>query len=170
MNRKGTVESLISITVLLFVIGFLAMVGWVIVDSAGDTWEGMYNTSTSDDPHVNQSAEIFTSGKTAYGNLNEGFVMLLGGLILITLIAASQIDAHPVFFFISLFVLAFVVVVGVIFSNMYVKLASTSVMEEAVDEFGIINYVMDNWVMFIIIIGLLIMTVMYAKPGREAGL
>lgn len=120
---------------------------------------------------LNQSDSIGNTSKSIINNyggkmtniFDNTFVFVFIGLILAVGVGAFLIRSHPAFFFISLGLLVLFVMLGTIFSNLYGSVSSSSAFSPYVSSYVKMDYIMTHLPMLIVIAGILIMIVMYAK-------
>lgn len=99
------------------------------------------------------------------GLFNVLYPFLLMGLIIMCVVSVFFIDSHPVFFFISLIVLGVVILLGIVFSNIYQQITTDSQFGNTSTNFSVINIFMKYlpWVIAVIVI--VVMIVLFGRPG-----
>lgn len=103
------------------------------------------------------------------GMFNTLFPFLLTGLIGMLIVSAMFIDTHPVFFFITLIILAVVILLGVVFSNIYQQITEDSSFNDTASEFGVMNIFLKFLPWIVAIIFIIVVIIMFSKSGQGGG-
>lgn len=100
--------------------------------------------------NITQMYSQTTSGVSLFNTL---FPFLLFGLIAMVIVSAFFIDSHPIFFFVSLIILGVVILISVVFSNIYQTITEDSAFGTTSTEFSIMNIFMKKlpWIAAIVI-------------------
>lgn len=167
-NRRG---SLVDIAVIMI---FLAVMAIVLVFSNQLYKEGIDDINETFSTEENASSRINASilndaraRQVAYPSMMDNiFVFVMVGLALASIIGASMIRTMPVIFIISIVLLAVIGLVGAEVANFYYDVA---VDDSDVNTFAMqmpkAYFVMENYVLFIVVIGLAISLALFAKVG-----
>ena len=116
-----------------------------------------YNISTTND-QVNTGVTIF----------NVMFPLLIIGLLIFTLIMAFNTNSGIMFFFISVGIMVVVIILGVVFSNIYQNLTTTTPLADSSNTLGIMKIFMDNFPTIVMILFGIMMLVLFIS-GRSGG-
>lgn len=138
--------------------------------------------SQVDDPFSQALGSAIPEGETSFnvtqassqtlgsvGIFNTLFPFLLTGLIGMVIVSAMFMDSHPVFFFVSLIILGVVILLGIVFSNIYQQITTDTAFGDTADNFSIMNIFLKKlpWVIAIVIF--IIAIVLYSKSGSSGG-
>jgi len=101
---------------------------------------------------------------TNYAGFFDGlFMFVLILLVIMVLVASFMIDAHPVFFIVSLILFFVIMFVGAMLSNGIQELGSDADISASYNQFPNIIFVVENFVAVVVIVGFFIMLALYAK-------
>jgi hypothetical protein len=116
----------------------------------------------------NQSIAALQSTQTnAIDRLDYVFLFIFIGLFLVCLITSWFIAAIPLFVFIYFILLTFLCAISAIMSFVWYNFQLAPELTSTITlHFPITNYIMENFLVFTIILGFLSMIVMYAKPQQ----
>jgi hypothetical protein len=95
-----------------------------------------------------------------------GFMFVLIGLFLALLIGSALFDTYPFVFYISAFLLVFVVLLAAIFGNAFDEVANSADISASYAEFTIIPYVMQHFVQIIIVLLFIVAAVTYVRLNQ----
>lgn len=119
-----------------------------------------------------QSDDILsTENKERVDDLHQKFPSFFDGTFMLLLfmftiaaaISAYFLDTHPIFFFISIFILAAVLFAGSLLGDYYNELAEESDFSSAAVDFPMTQWVFDHFLIVIVMIGFVIIISLYAK-------
>ena len=91
------------------------------------------------------------------------FLTVLVGMYIGALLLAWNIDTNPAFFFLSLLMMAVIVIVTAVLGNAWYTYANNPAMASYVDDFTIIPFVMSRSVEIIVIMSFGLAAVMYSR-------
>jgi hypothetical protein len=157
MNKKGDIQDLIMIAV--FIVGF-AMAGIIAYKFFGDFTEKVADTGTfSDDAMTTMNETQARMPPVFDGGLLVVFVLAT----LVMLISAWFVDVHP-----AIFIMAFIIVVAIIIiagamSNAYQEFTQQDALLNESAEFPMTNFMINNLPVIILIIGIALTIVLFAK-------
>lgn len=146
-----TVLDLIPIMLILFVSALGVIVADKVLTDVKNTWTP---SSTSGQDIIN---------KNTIRPMNAGFLILTVGLGISTIIGAFMIRSHPIFFFISVFILGFVLLLSPQISNAWTTFIGNTQVATTGNNFPIIVAIMDNLPKILLGFGVVIMVAMYGK-------
>lgn len=157
-NKKGNaIADSIMIVVVIFVFAVIAFVGLKIF--------GDLNTEIqADDQLDNQSKQISEDLYDRYPSVMDGtFIFAFALIWILVLVASFIIDAHPIFFIVTLILLIFVIIIGAYIGNIYEELSNDSEIGTFASSFPMTNFVMQHYMLFIIAIALTVSLVLFGK-------
>jgi len=117
-----------------------------------------------DDDLLPETKEMLNTQTTNFsGFWDSMFLFALVLLLIVILISSFLIESHPAFFVIALILFFAVIIAGAMLSNSQQELCEDPELEDSCNQTPIINFVMKNLIQFIVVVGLLIALVLYAK-------
>lgn len=168
-NKKGDVTDPIIILIILFFLAVSFIVGIYINTKIQNDVIG--NTA------LNQSS-AYSAINTSFNSVNlngvqNAFVMIFAVLIIFTIGSAFLFRVHPVFMFMYIFFLGFTIIAAVFIGNTYDKLKQNDELASVIAQQPKIDYIMDNLVKIIMVIGglsmLIVFSKFYAPPTGQGG-
>ena len=154
-GKRGSITDIPFIIVGIFTVGIIALFVTLVVSSI--------NTRI-------QATDIFPSeAKTASTKMSNDFpavmdgsiLFLFFGLTIVSLILASMVIVHPVFFVFYLFELIVYIYVGAVISNTYQKVIENAIMTEVASKYTIATYFFHYFPFIIGVLGFVLAIVMY---------
>jgi hypothetical protein len=108
---------------------------------------------------------VFGDNYSTYDGVFDGiFLFVMVGLGLTVIVSSFFIRAHPIFYFVSLVVYAFITVISAILSNAYEELVSTDLLA-ASGAFPIIDHLLTNFPFYCMGLSFIVAIVLFAKRG-----
>lgn len=155
MNKKGSLEDITFIAVMLLILGISILVG--------------FRMATDTNAHIQADAAIPANAKAVStqilgfypGVINNGFLWITFGLAIATMISAALVRVHPVFIPIYFIGLVIVIIVSGILSNVYEAMADSSTLAVQAAQLDKVGFVLGKLPWFIAIFGIILMVVMY---------
>lgn len=158
MGSKGqTFGDLTLFIILLVVVGVASVFGWMIYSDLNDEIQADGDMSAEAQAASQNVADNYPS---MFDNVFL-FILILFWIFL--LVSSFLIDTHPIFFVVTVILLLFVFVVGMILANAYEEVTSDPDLIGFADDFPITSWVMTNFLLVIIVIGLSAGLALYAK-------
>lgn len=157
-KRKAQIQTdLILMLVFLFILAIASVVGALVFNNI--------NAEIQSDP------DMQTIAKTASSNVNNNYAGMFDNAFMIFLIlfwvmllaTSFFIDTHPIFFAITLILLIFIFIIGMVISNSYEDLMTDADFSSISSGFAKTNWVMNNFLTVIIVIGFTTGLALYAK-------
>jgi len=157
-NKRGqTVFDTIMLLIVLFILAAAAIVGSMVFSNVND--------------EIQADTDISTEAKTAMTTVNDGYsnwfdAAILAALIFfwaLLLITSFMIDTHPVFFIVTVVLLLAVFVVSMFIANAYEELTIDEDLSSFSDNFPFTNFIFQNLLKIMIVIGLSTGVALYAK-------
>jgi len=161
MNKKGSAKDIMFVLVALFLFAFISMLMMGVYNSYTDSIEG----SEAFNNTVNNAVE--ESAGTTLRAFDYIFMFFLFGLIVIVIASTFTIRTHPLFFFVSLLLLIITVIIGGVFSQVFETSAETDIMQDGANEYTVIPFVMDHLPTIILMVGVILVVILYAKTKYE---
>ena len=153
---KGTIWDLFVISLIMFTLAIGIAVAYVVLGSV---------TSTMDSSAT--SVGILANANSALGMFNYGFVIIFGGLSLVTLIFAYMTPQHPIFFIVTLVLTIILMVIVPQYSNAFELFMGSSIMSPYSASMNIVIYIMGNLPYFVAGLALAIMFVSYVRFNNQ---
>lgn len=158
-NKKGTVLDLITIIYTFFGFAIAIVIGYYLLTVFSAT---SIITTT---PESNTMVQSMLAQYLVFDNLFVGGIIFLS---LTTVISATLLRTTPVYFFISIFVLAIILVVGGLAVNSYQGLiGQSSELTISSLAFPKMNFVLDNFLIYLAVMGTLITIALYSFRGQQ---
>jgi len=157
-NRKGNIilESLLVLIVL--------MVFALIAINGANILSDLTTEITGDTDVAQEAKDEITDLESRYpANLDGAFALAFGLLWLVTLITSFMVDSKPAFFVVSLVLFIGVLIAGGLLSNAYDEWSGDSEISTFADEFPMSNFILQNLIMVLLVLGGSIAIVMFAK-------
>jgi|TARA_Y100000310_G_scaffold341928_2_gene442890 hypothetical protein len=156
-SKKGNLQDLIVIPVFLFIIAFSFVLGFYIY--------GEMNTEIQASDMTTTAKSVFGDNYATYNSVFDNiFLFIMVGLGLTVVVSSFFIRAHPIFYFVSLIVYAFITMISAILSNAYEELIGTT-LAAAGASFPIIDHLMSNFPYYMMGLSFVVAIVLYAKRG-----
>lgn len=154
---KQTILDMLLVIVGLFVVSLGMIFGYHILKDL--------NTDIQADADVAQVAKDDLQGLTTnYPNFMDNAFVLLMALLWVALVVTSfLVDSHPVFFIITVVLLVFVFMVGMVISNTFQDIAAEDDISSSADDFPMMNWVFQNFLLILIGMGFSSALALYAK-------
>lgn len=156
-SKKGSVLDMMWIAIIAVVLAITILIGWKIMSDVNTQFQ-------ASDSLNNESKEIMSERSSGFANLWDNiFLFVFVGSFIAALIASVFIDAHPVVFGISLFVLIIVVIIAAAMANVYGEMESSDDLSTEAADLTFIPFIMQNLVQVIIFMAACIMIVVFGK-------
>ena|SRR3990167_2612922 len=165
MSKKGTVQDVAVATVMFFAVVILFFVVTYSYGAFVDKAINNTNINSSD-----TSVQAFQDSKTLTERLDYVAVVLLFGLTLAIIITGWFVGGNQLFAFIYFIVLVILIAVSAVFSYVWNQVSTKAMFAVTLTKFPVSDFILQNFPMFITVIGFIGMMVMFAKPyfeGRE---
>ena len=156
-KKANAVLDTAMVIVVITIFGIFSILSWnVWQDISPDVRE-----SVGDMPEANESLNIIDE---RYPSLFDGlFLFIFVGLWITTLVASFMIDAHPIFFFVSLILLIVVLAGTVYIGNFYEEIITSDTLGDSYSDFPAMHHILSNLLIYAVVIGFSIMLVLYGK-------
>lgn len=159
-NKKGqTVFDLVLLVIVIFVVALAAVFGAYVYDELNDEIQNDADFSA-------QSKESAEYVNTNYATWFDNIILTILIFLWILLIVSSfLIDAHPVFFIVTVLLLIVVFIAGMAMANSYTELTSDADLSSFAANMPKTAFIFDNFLIILIIIGLTAAVSLYAKSN-----
>ena len=170
-DKKGQAafEDIFTVIPYLFFAGLLFFIVYFIVGQIKPDVSNALQSSMPSNSPVNVS-ETMDKTSGGIGLFNSLYPLLLIGLIAMCIVSASFMGSHPVFFFVSLIMLVVMIILGVVFSNVYQTITTDTAFGDTADTFNIPHIFMKYLPVIAFIIVVVVFVIIYSgSSGRSSG-
>lgn len=157
---KGSVLDVIIIPIIIFVLIFAVIFTYMFLTQ--------FSTSASGALSAEGQAAL-QAGLSGYLFWDQAIVILIGGLFVTVLISAAMIDAHPMFFVVSIMLLIIFIFLGSQLANIFIAIAENASISNAANMFPYTITFFQNLPLFILVITISTAIVMFSFGGRRSG-
>ena len=167
-NKSGNIPDILMFMVILFaVVIFLVILYYVWTQLSPEFNTALGGVMPEGDTKysINDTSQQVTESTLTFDSMMP---LLITGLLVMVLVSAFMVRSHPVFFFISIMILAIFIVLSVIFSNVYQTITDDSEISTTSSDFSITNLFMDKLPYIILIVSVLTFIILWGKPGGSS--
>ena len=147
---------MIGVTMLVLAMGVI--IGSYVMTAITTGTTGMFTSATA------QAA--MASGTAAINTFNYGFVVIVIGGGIASLVLAWMVPSHPIFMVVSVVMLLISVVVLPVLANTYESFIGQADMATAAASFPLISAMMGNMPIIGVVFGVLMMIVLYTRYNQ----
>jgi len=160
-SKRGSLQDLIFIGVVLLVFGISIVIGFKISSE--------FNANIQADSRFPIESKSAASTLTNYypGVIDNSFLFLAVGISIATLILAALVRIHPVFLVFFIIGWIFIIFLSGVFSNIYETMCLDTNLVAQCAELTNVAFIMKGLPLFIGVVGVLLMIVMYKVWGIE---
>ena len=156
-KRAQTIMDLLLVMILLTVFGVAILIGMKVSDDLDDEIQADTSLST-------EAKDFSRSVNTQYPSfMDTAFLLALVLFWILLLVSSFMIDAHPVFFIVTIVLLFFVFLIGMVLSNTWQDISSDADLTASAAKFPVMTWVYANFLIVIIAIGFSAALALYAK-------
>lgn len=163
MNKKGSIQDLITIGIILVAFAMAILIMYKISSEILDEFES--------DDRVSSNANAissYTQINSMYPNvIDNSFLFLAIGLGIVALMLAMMVRVHPVFIVFFIIVLVIIIFVSGVLSNIYLEMANTAELNSVAAELTYTTHIIGKLPIIIGILGFLLAAVMYKLWSAE---
>lgn len=157
MKKGNAFLETIFIVIVLFIFGFISIFGYRLLTDV--------NSQIANDNNIDNSTKVQLSNledrqPVLFDNL---FIVILVLLWIGSLIASFNIDTHPIFFAVMIFLLIFAIFIVGVLGDTFVTIASGSDLSTASAQFPKTTWLMDNIVFVAVGIAFSVLLAMYGR-------
>lgn len=159
-NKRGqAIFDLVLVVIIIFVLALAAVFGAYVYDELNDEIQ-------NDSDFSAQAKESAQFVDTNYSNWFDNVIITVLIFLWVLLIVTSfLIDAHPVFFIITVLLLIVVFIAGMAMANSYEELTSDGDLNAFANNMPKTAFVFDNFLVVLIVMGLTAALSLYAKSN-----
>lgn len=157
MDNRGSVLDLPTIMVMFFIIALSVLIAYKV------TAELQTAIETSPINESETAVGVVESGRSALLSFDGLFVFMFIASCGAVIVGSFMIYTHPIFFAFSIFFFGVLAVIGVVLSNIYVEVATTSGFMNIDLMYPMTSFIMRNFVAIIIIMAFAVIVAMYSK-------
>lgn len=158
-SSKGTILDILPLGIIIFSFALSIIFSYSLYNQMLGT--GFLNQTAQSQ----QIGSIILPQFKVFDNL---FIAAIIGLSITSIIAAARVRTSPLFFFISLVLYTIVLIISYVINQTYQSLASNSSLVASVSAFPKLNFIMNNFLLFMMIMGTLITIALYSTRGQES--
>lgn len=160
MKKRGSIHDIAYAMIIIFVVGIV----FLTVKYSYTTTVNIMTNNTI----VNSSEAAVTSLRETRDLTNRFdyvlFVLLMGFTLAIFIVGWFS-GGHPLFAFIYFIALVILVAVSAILSFVWERFSAQSIFTTTINQLPIIDLILDNFPIYIAIVGFVGMLIMFAKPA-----
>ena len=155
--RRGQVD-ILTMAIVIFVIALIGLLTFLFTNGFSSALQNVDNTSTSS----LSKTQLSTYNTNLYSGLDQGLVIALGLIFVLTLVFAARINTNPGFFFIFFFLLV-IVLATVSFLPQLFDATNTVQFAAARAALPMSTFVASNLFQIAGAMGVLVLLVLFAK-------
>lgn len=133
---------------------------------------GQFISSMESNSSINESSrvlEILSKSSSALNKLDYAFFMFFLGVILLTILTGWLVGGYFIFAVLYFAFIIFAIIMSIIFSNIWEQYTTNAIWGTTLTSMQLTNHILLYLPMYISIIGVLGLTVMFAKPFLMGG-
>lgn len=162
-DKRGDFTGLLYLVVSIAALAIVILIGGYIATEVSGKLKTKIGSDTSE---VNDSFDTTTN--IAENTLSAIWYVVFSGLIIGLMITGWFVPTHPVMAIPFAILLIVGIILGVGFSNAYEELTAVPQFSNISSTQGSVDFMMSNLPYVILIIGVLIMVITFAKPGGRS--
>jgi len=161
LNRKGNIDDMWIVLPFMLIIAVIMILGSFVFDSFNTKLSGMSNVDATTKSTIN----TYNSNLTK--SFDYGFIFILIGLPIISIIFARLIPSSPFFYAITIIVNLFIWALAILLAYIYrnIILTSSSLYTHVYTNLPFINFFMPKLVFYAIIYSSVVSIVLYTKTN-----
>jgi len=162
-NNKGNITDIVTGGQILLMIVIVLFIMYATVHNFGTAIKS--NTATNSSSVIINNFDSFES--KYYKAWDYGFLVVLLMLPILSYFLALKIPSSPIFLIFSLLIVGFLVILMMIFSNIYGKFMDIALFQQFVTNLKIIPLFMPYLPYYGILYAVIVMIGLYQKEGNE---
>lgn len=163
-NRRGDITDMFVFLIVLFI---LAVGLLVIVYTNSEIVNGFLASGLNETAEQREALDgLDNFGKVT---LQRGFLFLLVGLIISTMITSFLARTHPIWMFLYIIMLGLTVFIGIYLGSTYQDVKDMDIFSSIIESQGILNFIMDNLITIVVVVGILSMIIVFSKFKTSGG-
>ena len=155
LKKKGSLIDFIFMIVALLAFSFMILIGFTIYSRINDEFQTNSDVTARARTASQQVTDKFT------GVLDNSFLFLTFGLAIVAFVLAALVRVHPIFFVFFLILLAFIIFLSAVFSNIYQQAATNSALAPYASQLTFVDNIMNFLPLFVAIMGTILAIVMF---------
>jgi len=158
-GRRGTAADSIFYVVLIFLFAVVIIVGYKVSDGINDAIQEQDRIPASGKGYVD-------SFHNRYANIFDyGFLIIVVFLWIATIVSGMLFETHPALYFVAAFMLFIVLLLAMVFGNVYAELEATESLAayNVDDEFPIIHFLMQHFAQTMAVFLFTVAAITYAR-------
>ena len=173
-QKKGATElaDVFYVIVFLFSAALLIFILYFVYQQIKEPVQSALVSGVNVGSQAELNASLTTmSGQTigGVGMFNILFPFILLGLIAMVAVSAFFIDSHPIFFIVSLIILGVVILISVVFSNIFQTITTDDSFGDTSTHFNIMNLFMKNLPFIAVIVIVIVAIIIWGRPSGSSG-
>ncbi|MBD3253125.1 hypothetical protein GF386_05310 [Candidatus Pacearchaeota archaeon] len=156
-KRGNAVIDTILFLLVMVVFGMVVLIGYQFF---GDINTDIQANNDLTNSSKDISADLYDRYPSFFDGLFLFLLILLWGFVIV---ASFMIDSHPIFFIFAVVLLVFVLFIGGALSNFWDDLATDDDFAGLSANFPITNWILDNLIVVVAVIGLSVIIALYGK-------
>ena len=157
-GKKGFLD-LFIVLIILIGLAIAILTFYMIISKVSDNMIPILDNPTS--------TTILEQSESTIQNMDYTYVIAYLGLGIFIVISMVFIRSHPIFLFISLVLLVVLILVSAVMTNTYETLIGEGEFNSSASHFPIINYTMGKLPLFMLVIAVLGLIALLAKPWER---
>lgn len=157
-KRKGqTILDMIIVIIILFAFALTIVFSNYILDDVND------DIQADPDIAVEAKSDLNNFNTNFPQFMDNAFVLFLALMWVALIVTSFLVDTHPIFFILTVVLLVFVFIIGMIISNTYQDIAADEDITTSANQFPQMTWVFENFLLIIISMGMTSALALYAK-------
>lgn len=146
-------------TIMLFAIGCAFVIAYIVSDNLNTAFQGI-------DDLPAQAKTDMANFNTRYPTVMDyTFLTILVAALAGTLLLVWFLPVNPIVFFVVMIVMTVISGLAGYLANAFIEMQGDTVLGASITNFPIIEFILSNYLVVIMIFGVLSMIVFFAKPG-----
>jgi len=155
INKKGSLFDIIFIIIVLVFFSMVVLIGLNIAQNFNNQIQTMADVPAEGKTATDSAVNNYT------GVINGGFLFLVIGMMIATLVLAALVLVHPIFIPIYFIEWVITIIIGGIASNIYQEMATSSQLQSTANSLPILYFVLGYLPIIVGVLGIVLMIVLY---------
>lgn len=161
-NKKASLVDLIFVGIFLLSLAVTTLVIYKLMYDMNDRFQGLDMLDDRGKTSFQEITDMYP------GVIDNSYLFLAIGISLLILFLAMAVRIHPVFLIFFIILLAVVIFLNGIFSNIYLQMANNPALIDRADELTYTTLLMGRWPFIIGIFGFILAIVQYKNWKEDA--
>lgn len=164
-NKKGSIQDVFLIAIMLFIFAVFFVFVFIIQSKIDTAMSPAFeNVSVGSSIGITTISTVFSTG------LNFMYLSIFFALLIGTLIMAYMTPTNPIFYLLAIILFIGLMIVSVVLSNTWQTIAGANTdTVDAVSHLSFANYLLNNLPIVMLVVGLLIAIVLFARNNSSPG-